>query len=264
MVFGIWTSDVRYGSLLACAGQAGFVSGLVLSAAASYLGNLKRQMIICAVISTALTGGIICMTIDNRSTVVSLLVIGTTFLGYLDGVGLICTSIATDDQSELGAAVGAASTTRAIISALATTIYSLTISNRLQTTIPALVPPALTGEGLPESSVAAFIAAIPTGKFDSVPGVTAQIIATGIRAYQQAQVETFRTVFYVTLALGVILTVMTLLYPDLSSKMTSEIAATLRNKEERQQFINKIELERRTGDAEHAEHAQEKQAGVQV
>lgn len=253
MVFGIWTSDIRYGSLLACTSQAGFIAGLVLSAAANYLGNLRWQMVICAIISTALTGGVICITVDNMATIISLLVIGTTFLGYLDGVGLICTGIAADDQSELGAAVGAASTTRAIISAVATTIYSLVISNRIKVEIPAQVPPALVAAGLPQSSIEDFITAIPTGQFDDIPGATAGVIAAGVRAYQQAQVDTFRAVFYVTVALGAIMIVLTFFYPDLSSKMTSEVTATLRNKQERQEVINKFAREKDGQDVEHTQ-----------
>jgi hypothetical protein len=241
MVFGVWTSDRDYGSVLACASSGGFVFGIILSGLARYLGPVRYQIFVAAMISTPLLGAVACATVDNKSTVLGLIITGCIFCGYIEGTTVTTSSLAINNQAEIGIAVGVGATTRGVGATIATTIYIVVLSNRLATTIPAVVPPALVEAGLPASSVAGFIQGFTTGSFEGVPGVTQQIIDIGSRAYKQAQVDAFRTIFLVSIAFVGTIIVLSLFYPDLDSKMTNDVGALLRGKKEREDFIHDIE-----------------------
>jgi hypothetical protein len=113
-------------------------------------------------------------------------------------------------------------------------VFTTVLANRLAQTIPEKVPPAVIAAGLPESSVAAFIAAFQAGSqsaFDAVAGITPQIQAIGTRAYQEANSQAFSTVFLTTIAfsgIGIILTVFT---PNIDHLLTREVNITLNSKE---------------------------------
>ncbi|OAG36933.1 copper-translocating P-type ATPase [Fonsecaea monophora] len=248
MVFGVWTSDQAYGSIVACSSSGGFIMGIILSGLARFLGPLKWQMIVCAVISTALLGSVACATTDNMHTVLGLLITGCVFCGYIEGSTVTTSSLAIRDQSEIGIAVGVGATTRGIGATIATTIYVVTLSNRLATTIPELVPPALSQAGLPKSSITDFMLALQSGSFEQVAGVTPEIIATGVRAYQQAQVEAFRTIFFVSIAFIGSIVILAFFMPDLKSKMSDDVRALLRGKKERERYIEDIEARRQAAE----------------
>lgn len=241
MVFGVYTDDPNYGAILSCAGPAGFVFGTIASGASRFLGPQKWQIIIASFLATPLLGCVATATVDNKSTVIPLLIIGSFLIGYIEGVGVTSSSLAIDNQAEIGTAVGIGATTRAVVASIATTIYVVVLTNRLETTIPTVVPPALEKAGLPASSVGAFIEAISTGSFSNVPGVTLTIIVAGTRAYKQAQVEAFRTIFEVAIAFSGGVLILSFFYPNLKDKMTNDVGALLRDKKAREQIIYQIE-----------------------
>ena len=123
--------------------------------------------------------------------------------------------------------MGIAGTVRSAFSSVAATIYVVILSNRLSTTIPAFVPPALIKAGLPTSSVASFIGAMTTGSFDGIPGLTPQIIEIGTLAYKNASAAAYRTVFLATIAFSGVAIVVSLFCPNVDDRMTSEVVVTL-------------------------------------
>lgn len=244
MVFSVWTPDQAYGSILSCSSSGGFVFGIILSGLARFLGPVKWQMLAASIISTPLLGAVACVTVDNKTTVLGLLITGCIFCGYIEGTTVTTSSLAIHDQAEIGIAVGVGATTRAIGATIATAIYIVVLSNRLATTIPALVPPALIDAGLPTSSVEGFIHGITVGSFEGVDGVTPEIIAVGTSAYKQAQVEAFRTIFLVSIAFVGSIIVLSLFFPDLEKKMTDDVGALLRGKEEREKVIRDLDAKK--------------------
>jgi hypothetical protein len=241
MVFGVYTSNQNYGAILSCAGPAGFVLGTILSGLSRFLGPQKYQMIAAAVMSMPLLGSVATATVDNKSTVLPLLIIGSILMGYIEGVGVTTSSLAIHNQAEIGTAVGVGATIRGVVATIATTIYVVVLSNRLETTIPAIVPPALMKAGLPASSIEGFIEGIGAGSFAGVVGITPAIIAAGTAAYKQAQVEAFRTIFLVAIGFSGSVLILTFFFPNLKEKMTNDVGALLRDKKERQRVIHDIE-----------------------
>lgn len=94
-------------------------------------------------------------------------------------------------------------------------------------TIAGQVPPALVEAGLPASSIPDFISVIPTGDFESVPGISQTIIAAGVRAYQWASSDAFSTVFLTSIAFTCLGLICCIWVPNIESRLTNEVAATL-------------------------------------
>lgn len=142
----------------------------------------------------------------------------------------ICT-ICIRDQNEIGTAAGLAGSSRSAISTVASTIYTVVLTARLGKTIPTQVPAALIGAGLPASSVASYMTAIAAGgsakALAAVKGLTPEIVAAGTRAYRVAYSDSYRTIFYTSIAFGVLGIICNLFVPNVDKLMTNSVAATL-------------------------------------
>jgi hypothetical protein len=101
------------------------------------------------------------------------------------------------------------------------------LSTRLAETIPTRVPPAVIEAGLPASSIPAFISALTTGSFGSVPGITDTVIVAGTTAYKWANSDAYHTVFLTSLAFTGLGLIMCIWVPNVEDRMTNDIAATL-------------------------------------
>jgi len=133
-------------------------------------------------------------------------------------------------QSEIGTASGIAGSLRSTVSTIATTIYTVILSNRLAHTIPTEVPPKLIAAGLPPSSVSSFLSAITVGTpeaFSKVAGLTSAIETVGIEAYKVASSHAYQTVFYSTIAFSVLALICAFLTPNVDELMTGRVVATV-------------------------------------
>lgn len=233
MVFGIYTTDVHYGSILAFVPTVAITVGTCCSGVSRYITHTKLQIVISAVIGIPLVAACACLTVDNQDTILGLMITGCFFVGYIEGVGVTGTALSLEDQADIGVGTGVAATMRGVIATLGTAVYVSVLSNRLAQTIPQEVPKALIGADLPASSIEAFIGAISTGSFDDVPGATESIIAVGTAAYKQALALAYRTVFLTTLAFGLLTIILSFFYPNFDDRMPNETVAILRNKKDR-------------------------------
>lgn len=151
-------------------------------------------------------------------------------MGWLETVGLAISGIAIKDQAEIGTAVGIAGSIRSSVSTVASTVYTVILTNRTAKTIPAEVPPKLIAAGLPSTSVAAFLTAISVGTteaYSKVPGLTAAIEEVGIQAYKVASSHAYQTVFYSTLAFSMLAVILSFFTPNVDNLMTDRVMATL-------------------------------------
>lgn len=240
MVFGIYTTDLHYGSILAMIPTVAITVGTCSSGLSRYLTRTKIQIIVSAILGATLVAACACLTLDNRSTVLGLMIPGCFFLGFIEGVGVTATALSLRDQAEIGIGTGIAATMRGVIATFGTTIYIVVLTNRLETTIPQQVPGALIEAGLPASSIPAFIAGISKGSFAGVPGVTQSIISVGVLAYKQALVLAYRTVFLTTLAFSGLILVLSIFYPNFDNRMPNETVAILRGRKQRAAVIQRL------------------------
>lgn len=230
MVFGIYTDDIQYGSLLSVIPTVAFTGGVCCSGLSRYITRQKIQMSIAAMIGTPLIAACACLTLNNKNTIIGLMFTGCFFMGYIEGVGVTASALSLKDQADIGVGTGVAATLRGVVATFGSAIYVLVLKNRLATTIPQQVPPALIQAGLPVSSIPAFIAALSTGTFGEVPGVTEAIIIAGRLAFGQAQVLAYRTVFLTTLAFSGPILILSFFYPNFDNKMTNQTVALLHDR----------------------------------
>lgn len=155
---------------------------------------------------------------------------GCFFIGWNETICLANATIMVHDQQEIGVAGGCAGAIRTIMSSISISVYSSVLVNGLTQKIGTQVPAALVRAGLPPSSVEAFIGAISVGTtaaFNAVPGVSANIIAVGLRAYKVANAEAYSTVYLSTIAFAGLGFILTFFGKSTDSLMLDSVAATL-------------------------------------
>jgi Fungal trichothecene efflux pump (TRI12) len=191
------------------------------------LGKTKIQGVVVLTCGAALLGAVASCGPDDKIRAAVLLSLGCFCIGWNEAICLTNAGVEVEDQREIGTAIGFAGSLRACISTIAQTAYVVTLTNRLQTTIPNTVPAALVKAGLPVTSVVGFLTGISTGNFTGVDGLTPAISTAGVRAYKEASAQAYSTVFLVTLAFSGIAVVLSFFTPNVDDKMNNQVAATL-------------------------------------
>ncbi|CAK7231869.1 hypothetical protein SBRCBS47491_008075 [Sporothrix bragantina] len=209
----------------------GIIAGQVVGGfAAKTIQHYKLQCTVTLILAGIFFGCMATSTIDSKARSSTIMTLGVFFVGWAESLAITMITLSTENQQELGTAGGLAGSVRFLIVSIASTVYTVVLNNRLATTIAAQVPVALENAGLPATSVAAFIAALSSGDFSKVEGLTDAITAAGTLAYKQANVDAYRTVFLVTIAFTSIAIIVSLALPRVESVMTGNVAATLHNK----------------------------------
>lgn len=160
--------------------------------------------------------------------------LGCFFIGWNETICLANTTICLDDQRDIGIAGGLGSSMRAAICAVLVAVYTTILTNRLTHTVATEVPPALAKAGLPASSIADFLTtlagvgtAAPISSYAGVKGVTASILATGVRAYKVANAQAYETVYLSTIAFSGLAILLAFFAPNTERWMVNNVAATL-------------------------------------
>jgi predicted MFS family arabinose efflux permease len=124
---------------------------------AKYIGYLKWQCVVSVAISGICFGCMATSTVDSKTAACTLVSLGVFFIGWAESLAITMVTLSAKDQNNLGSASGVAGSIRFFISSIASTVYSVILSNRLTTTISQEVPTAATAAGLPSASVADFM-----------------------------------------------------------------------------------------------------------
>ncbi|KAK5712565.1 hypothetical protein LTR17_017946 [Elasticomyces elasticus] len=200
------------------------------------LGRTKWQCIVMFSLGTLFLGLMAVNTIDTPTMAMALVFFASAFIGYNEALVLPICSIRIRDQQEIGTAVGVAGSVRSAISTIASTIYSTVLATRLGQTIPNGVPPALISAGLPAASVPAYLEAIAAGgtaaALAAVDGLTPTIQVAGALAYRVAYLQAYRTIFFVSIGMGVVGIIATCFVPNIDDQMTGGVAATVQSRKD--------------------------------
>lgn len=215
----------------------GIIAGQVAGGmAAKYIQHYKLQCTVTLILAGIFFGSMATSTVDSKARSSAIMTLGVFFVGWAESLAITMITLSINNQQELGSAGGLAGSVRFLIVSIASTIYTVVLNNRLASTVASQVPAALEAAGLPSSSVAAFVAALTSGDYSGIPGLTADITAIGTKAYKQANVDAYRTVFLVTIAFTGIAIVTSLFLPRVESVMTSQVAATLNNSSQKNEL----------------------------
>lgn len=198
---------------------------------AKHIGRFKYQLLALITVSTISLGTMTTCTPDTPKTAMGLVFLASTAVGWAESIVLPACNICIEDQNEIGTATGIAGSLRSAISTVASTIYSVVLTARETTTLSTVVPAALTKAGLSASSVEAYMAAIAAGEtaadLGKISGVTADIIAVGTRAYQVAYADAYRTIFFTSIAFGVMALIVAMFVPNFDALLTNKVATQL-------------------------------------
>ncbi|KAL1895421.1 hypothetical protein Sste5346_005227 [Sporothrix stenoceras] len=211
----------------------GIIFGQVIGGMlAKAIGKTKIQCMVVFLLGAIFLAAMATTTPESKNLAIALLTVGCFFIGWNESVCLANATICVRNQREIGVAGGMAGSIRAAICAVLVAVYSTVLTNRLTETVSTEVPPALINAGLPQSSVADFLAAVAVGTaeaFAAVPGITANIIAVGTQAYKVANSDAYRTVYLSTIAFSGIALILTWFAPNTEKYMSAKIVATLHN-----------------------------------
>jgi hypothetical protein len=127
-----------------------------------------------------------------------LIALGTLFIEMMKGMATYTTAIPPRSQEEISTAEDPSGSIQAFSSVIAVAVLSTTLLNRLTTTIPVNVVPAVQNAGLPAESIPALISGLDgLNTLDStvVPSLTLQTMEITSQAYSMATAQAYRTVF---------------------------------------------------------------------
>lgn len=167
------------------------------------------------------------------------MVLGCFWIGWNETIALANTTICVKDQKDIGIAGGLGASIRAAICAVLVAVYTTILNNRLSQTIAERVPSALAEAGLPTDSIPGFLSVVTTSgvlaplrAYEGVHGITDGIVQVGVRAYQVANADAYRTVYLSTIAFSAIAVILTFLAPNTEKYMTDHVVATLNREED--------------------------------
>ncbi|KEF54729.1 uncharacterized protein A1O9_09171 [Exophiala aquamarina CBS 119918] len=131
-------------------------------------------------------------------------------------------------HAHLAKATALALSVRAAMTTACVPIYTSVVNSGLSSRLPEYVARAATSAGLPEGSLSEFVDAISTGQvalLPDIPGVTENIISAGTHAVKQANVDSIRYTYIISVPFCVIGGVLAWWIGDLKKVMTWHVDA---------------------------------------
>ncbi|KAF9886950.1 hypothetical protein FE257_010691 [Aspergillus nanangensis] len=211
--------------------------------------HIKLQSIITLTVSGVLLACVATCTVDTRTRACVLVAFGTFFAGWLEGLSLTITTLALGNQDELGTACGFGGSIRYAITTVINAIYNSILAARLATTVPQELSRSAIQTGLSASIVQDVMTALAARKLPtSVPGITNDVGAIVYRAYQIANIDAYRTIFYTTIAVTGLGLISCFMLPNTDELMVNTVTTPLgRNNIGRSRTDADDDMEKRNG-----------------
>ena len=145
---------------------------------------------------------------------------------------------------------------RNFTSAIAVAIYTATLSNRLDKTIPQHVAPVALSMGLPESSLDALYAAVQAkAPYSAVQGLTDAIRQAVQNPWQEAFISAGSTVFLVSAAFSGTAIILACFFTNNDKATENYVASNVHNKAMEHEYRDHLKEERRNSlGAEETKH----------
>ncbi|KAG7133981.1 Trichothecene efflux pump TRI12 like protein [Verticillium longisporum] len=227
------TTDFRYAIVLTLPQNLGLTFGAVLlTLLGSKIGHwrwtLTGSVTVMVVFGALLALG----TPDRKGLMIAMIFLSEVGFGWAQYLSIAFIQFGTD-QVELGISGGLAGVARFAGGSVAISVYTTILTNVQSTEAARIVPAAATAAGLPESSVAALMAALPLGSaaLAQVPGISPDIMAAAGAAFQQSYVVGLRTTALSSLSFGVIGIIACVCCQDIGPRMNDKIEIFLENDE---------------------------------
>ncbi|KAL1582962.1 hypothetical protein WHR41_08178 [Cladosporium halotolerans] len=194
-----------------------------------------------AMIGSAVVG-VACLTacaadIDNRQLTMGLLIVGCYAMGIVESVSITTSTFPLRSQEEIGQGGGLSGSTRNFVSAISLAIYTATLNNRLNQTVPAQINSVALGLGLPASSLDALAAAVRgSASYDAVAGLTPAIQEAIQEPFRIAFRDAAKTVFFVSLAFSGSALILSFFTTENDESTADYVAAGMHGKSEEKAY----------------------------
>ncbi|KIW21582.1 hypothetical protein PV08_02162 [Exophiala spinifera] len=207
------------------------VGASVMNAALTILkGHNREILLVSCVLMTAFTGSMAAVKPDNPGLAVAL----ATVAGF--GIGGVIVPSATIamtacPDSLIATATALTLTIRFVGGSIGYSIYYNVFTEKLTSKLPTTVGAYAVQAGLPESSVAEFVASFLTAPATAanVTGVTPAILQAATVGSRWGYADALRYVWYVSIPFGVLSVVGCFLIGDISRFMTNRIAVQIKH-----------------------------------
>jgi MFS family permease len=230
IITSLYTTDSIKVGLQSSVVGGGILLGQVLGGCAlTYIPKVKFQVIIAACLSFAFITPLVLINADSWTMTITLGTLTCISIGYIDNISFPGVTLVVEPQ-DIGLATGVLGSIRALGGAVAQALYVSVFVNKLNENIPTYVVPAVTKAGLPSSSLSAFFAAVTSGDFSKVPGVTPAVLAALGPAMKLAYSQSFRIVFFCTIPFSVILIGASCLVPNMEKYLHNNVAKRLQGR----------------------------------
>ncbi|KAH0845932.1 siderophore iron transporter [Fonsecaea pedrosoi] len=202
----LYSTDTMKVGWLSCAVGGGVQAGQVIGGLiAMRIGHINWQMVFASIVMAVFIGGLAAQTKDTLALSTAFATLGSFGVGYIENLAATAATFVIKDQKQMGTSNGIFGSIRSAGGVLATTIYLVILTNRMNTNTKNMIIPTLVEAGLPDSSITAFLTALNSGvasALQAVPGVTEKIILAGETAYLAAYTDAFQKVFLASIAFG--------------------------------------------------------------
>lgn len=230
IITSIYTTDI-----MAVGWQSSVVGGGVLLGQClggfgiSYIPKVKWQAIVSAVCTAAFVASLASVHVGGHTSFIVLGIMATVSTGYIDNITFPGVTLLFEAQ-DIGLAAGALGSIRAILGAVAQSLYVSILSTKVAEYLPKYVTQAALQAGLPNASLPALLAGVTAGNFTQVPGITPEIIQVVTEQVRHSYIDSFKIVFYATIPFGVLLVIFAALIPNMDKYLHSNVARKLQSK----------------------------------
>ena len=174
--------------------------------------------------------GMACANRNTLHTAEALCFLGAFSLGYVENVANTLVPF-TQDEKDIGAAVGVLISGRTAIASIALSIYSTVQNNKLPHFVSQIVVPAAEKAGIATDQIPMLIDGFSTGSFTGVRGLTPQILETVTIAYQKAFSKSVQIIYLISIVFGVLAICGALISPNPDSHFTTKVSRRMHGKE---------------------------------
>ncbi|KAJ4290204.1 hypothetical protein N0V90_010419 [Kalmusia sp. IMI 367209] len=226
-------TDFKYGILLTLPQNLGLCFGAaLLTLFGSKIGYWKWTLTASVTIMVVFGALLALGNPERKGMMMAFVFLSMTGFGWAQYLSIAFIQFGVP-QVELGISGGLAGVSRFAGGAIAISVYTTILTNVQSAHAASFIPAAATAAGLPISSVADLLAALPLGAdaLAQVPGITSEIIAAASAALTQSYVVGLRTTALSSLSFGVCAIIACFFCNDIGHKMDKKIEVFLENDE---------------------------------
>lgn len=219
-VESLFTRDVEYGGWLSCTVAASTALGQVCAGAiVKWGGNVRYWLIFTTFAMVGFVSALASLTPSDKNTGIALTILGPFMVGFIELASLALAPLFCRAE-DIGLASGLLASIRSAGGSIAVTVYTTILSNRLTTTIPNNMIPAVEEAGLEASRIPELLAAVPARDFSNF---TEAVQEAAFEALPNAYAQAFKTVYLASLGFGGIAIVGCLFSKDAKEHLTDKV-----------------------------------------